>query len=186
MGEIIEGLGRRERERIGALRTREAFFWIDLSLSGTSGDDLADALGVPDKALDLLLDFGADSSSTRRFHSDGQHVVFSFWCFLETSGAGSSEPLRPIEVHVLISGEYMLTLHVEAVSLPGALEIDPPEGRSEQYFVYAILDAMVGTAFDALGRSSRLWRVCSCCRATWRPPSSEWPRSEGSTPGSRE
>ena len=45
----------------------------------------------------------------------------------------------------------MLTLHVEAVSLPGALEIDPPEGRSEQYFVYAILDAMVGTAFDALG-----------------------------------
>jgi len=37
------------------------------------------------------------------------------------------------------------------VSLPGALEIDPPGGRSEQYFVYAILDAMVGTAFDALG-----------------------------------
>ena len=151
MGEIIEGLGRRERERIRELRTRKAFFWIDLSLSGTSGDDLADALDVPDKALDMLLDFGADSSSTRRFYSDGQHVVFSFWCFLETSGAGSSEPLQPIEVHVLISGEYMLTLHVEAVSLPGALEIDPPEGRSEQYFVYAILDAMVGTAFDALG-----------------------------------
>ncbi len=77
--------------------------------------------------------------------------MFSFWCYLETSGAGSSEPLQPIEVHVLISGEYILTLHVEAVSLPGGLEIDPPEGRSEQYFVYAILDAMVGTAFDALG-----------------------------------
>jgi magnesium transporter len=151
MGEIIEGLGGRERERIRELRTRKAFFWIDLSLSGTSGDDLADTLGVPDKALDLLLDFGADSSSTRRFFSDGEHVVFSFWCFLETSGAGGSKPLQPIEVHVLISGDYMLTLHVEAVSLPGALEVDPPEGRSEQYFVYAILDAMVGTAFDALG-----------------------------------
>jgi magnesium transporter len=37
------------------------------------------------------------------------------------------------------------------VSLPDVLEVDPPEGRSEQYFVYAILDAMVGTAFDALG-----------------------------------
>ncbi len=58
MGEIIEGLGRREREQIRALRTRGAFFWIDVSLSGTSGDDLADALGVPDKALELLLDFG--------------------------------------------------------------------------------------------------------------------------------
>ena len=151
MGEIIEGLGRREREDIRTLRTREAFFWIDASLSDTSRDDLAGALGVPDKALDLLLDFGADSSSTRRFHSDGKHLVFSFWCFLETSGADTSEPLQPIEVHVLISGEYILTLHVEAVSLPGELEVDPPEGRSEQYFVYAILDAMVGTAFDALG-----------------------------------
>jgi magnesium transporter len=52
---------------------------------------------------------------------------------------------------VLISGEYMLTLHVETVSLHGVLEVEPPEGRSEQYLVYAILDAMVGTAFDALG-----------------------------------
>jgi magnesium transporter len=153
MGEIIKGLGRREMERIRALRTREAFFWIDVSLSQTSGDDLAEALGVPDTALDPLLDFGADSPSTRRFHADGRHVVFSFWCFLETSGsgAGSSAPLQPIEVHVMISGEYMLTLHVEAVSLPDLLQVDPPEGRSEQYLVYAILDAMVGTAFDALG-----------------------------------
>jgi magnesium transporter len=155
MGEIIKGLGRREMERIRELRRREAFFWIDVSLSQTSGADLAEALGVPDKALELLLDFGADNVSTRRFHADGQRVVFSFWCFLETSGsgAGSSERLQPIEVHVLISGEYMLTLHVEALSLPDVLEVDPPEGRSEQYFVYAILDAMVGTAFDALGEA---------------------------------
>jgi magnesium transporter len=152
MGEIIEGLGRRERERIRELRTREAFFWIDVSLSDSTSDDLAEALGVPAKSLDLLLGFAADGSSTRRFHSDGQHVVFSFWCFCETSGSGarSSEPLQPIEVHVLISGQYALTVHGEAVSLPDLLEVDPPEGRSEQYFVYAILDAMVGTAFDAL------------------------------------
>jgi magnesium transporter len=153
MGEIIQGLGRREMERIRALRRREAFFWIDVSLSQTSGADLTEALGVPEKALDLLLDFGADSVSTRRFHADGQHVAFSFWCFLETSGsrAGSSDPLQPIEVHVLISGAYMLTLHVEAVSLPDVLDVDPPAGRSERYLVYSILDAMVGTAFDALG-----------------------------------
>ena len=153
MGEIIEGLGPREMERIRALRTRQAFFWVDVSLSETSGDDLAEALGVQGKLLDLLLDFRADSSSTRRFHADGKHVVFSFWCFLKTSGsgAGSSDALQPIEVHVLISGDYMLTLHAETVSLPEVLEVDPPEGRSEQYLVYAILDAMVGTAFDALG-----------------------------------
>ena len=153
MGEIVQGLGPRERERITALRTREAFFWIDLSVSETTGDDLAEALSPPEKVQRLLLNFGADSSSTRRFFSDGRHVVFSFWCFLETSGPDASRPreLQPVEVRVLITGEYVLTLHVEAVTLPDLLEIDPPEGRSEQYLVYAILDAMVGTAFDALG-----------------------------------
>ena len=141
MGEIIEGLGRHARERVTALRAQGAFFWIDVSLGPTGRDDLAQALDVPDRALDLLLDFDADSSSTRRFIADGQHVAFSFWCFLE----------QAVEVHVLISGEYMLTLHAEDVSLPNVLDVEPPEGRSEQYHVYAILDAMVGTAFDALG-----------------------------------
>jgi magnesium transporter len=44
----------------------------------------------------------------------------------------------------------MLTLHEERVSLPQLLAPYLPEGRSEQYVVYAVLDAMVGTAFDAL------------------------------------
>jgi magnesium transporter len=153
MGEIITGLGQAERERISALRAREAFFWIDLTVTETSSDDLAEALSPPEKVQRLLLDFGADSSSTRRFFSDGRHVMFSFWCFLEASGSGAGRPERrqPIEVHVLVTGEYVLTLHVEGVSLPDVLEIDPPEGRSEQYLVYAILDAMVSTGFDALG-----------------------------------
>jgi magnesium transporter len=49
-----------------------------------------------------------------------------------------------------VSGDYLLTLHEEEVSLPGLLEPYIPEGRSEQYIVYAVLDAMVGSAFDAL------------------------------------
>src|SRR5215204_3676915 len=153
MGEVIDGLGPRERERIKALQARETFFWIDVSLSDASRDVLAEALGVPDNALNLLLDFRDRGSPSRRFHSDGRHVVFSFWCFLEApgSGTGSSRPLQPVEVHVLISGEYGLTVHAEPVSLPFELEVDPQEERSEQYFVYAILDAMVGTGFDALG-----------------------------------
>jgi magnesium transporter len=53
-------------------------------------------------------------------------------------------------VHVLVSGDYLLTLHEERMSLPELLAPDVPEGRSEQYVVYAVLDAMVATAFDAL------------------------------------
>jgi magnesium transporter len=54
---------------------------------------------------------------------------------------------------VLISGDYLLTVHEERVSLPGLLSPDLPEGRSEQYVVYSILDAMVATGFDALNEA---------------------------------
>ena len=32
MGEVVEGLGQAERDRIEALRERGQFFWIDVSL----------------------------------------------------------------------------------------------------------------------------------------------------------
>ena len=51
---------------------------------------------------------------------------------------------------MLVSGDYLLTVHQERVSLPALLAPYTPEGRSEQYLVYAVLDAMVASAFDAL------------------------------------
>jgi magnesium transporter len=155
MGEVIEGLGPPERERIAALRRREEFFWIDLSLREASGKDLEETLGIPGPTLNPLLDFRDDTPPSRKFHSDGQRVVFAFSCFLEPpeSQAGAPQPLRPIEVHVLISGDYILTLHEERVSLPEVLAPDVPERRSEGYIVYAILDAMVATGFDALNEA---------------------------------
>ncbi len=155
MGEVIEGLGPPQRERVAALRGREEFFWIDVSLREASGEDLGEALGIPGRTLSPLLDFREDTPPSRKFHSDGQRVAFAFSCFLEPaeSQAETAEPLRPIEVHVLISGEYILTLHEEPVSLPKLLAPETPERRSERYVVYAILDAMVATGFDALNEA---------------------------------
>jgi magnesium transporter len=153
MTEILAGLGTAERERIGALRERHGFFWIDVALTETSRDDLGEALDIPEHALGPLFDFGAAPSG--KFHADGQHVVFDFSCYLDPTPprGGAPSRLRPIEVHVLVSGDYLLTLHEERVSLPELLAPDTPEGRSEQYVVYAILDAMLATAFDALNES---------------------------------
>jgi magnesium transporter len=142
MGEVVEGLeGAAQRQRIAELRERRRFFWIDVPLSETSRDDLRELLGVPTDSLQPLLDFGETTAPSRKFHADGQRVVFSFSCYLD---------LRPVEVHVLVSGEYLLTVHEERLPLPRLLDITTPEGRSEQYVVYAILDAMVASAFDAL------------------------------------
>jgi hypothetical protein len=143
MGEVVEGLGPSERQRIAALRRAGTFFWADASFAETSGDDLGGPWTFP-------APYSAGSSTfartppSRKFHSDGERVVFDFSCFLELAELAprTPGPLRPIEVHVLISGDYLLTVHEERVSLPGLLSPDLPEGRSEQYVVYSILDAM--------------------------------------------
>jgi magnesium transporter len=141
VGEIIQALDAAARDRIDQLRGEGRFFWVDVQLVDVSREDLRSALDIADPALDALMGFGHDRPPTRKFDADERHVVFAFSAY---SGPA------PVEVHVLVTGDYLLTLHEERVSLPELLEPFMPEGRSEQYIVYAVLDAMVGSAFDAL------------------------------------
>jgi magnesium transporter len=153
MSEIVEGLGGSERERIASLREQGRFFWIDLCVGDLSGDDLNEALDIGPHALRPLLDFERGERPSRRFHANREQVVFPFHCYIEGNAEGEGEEapgLRAIEVNVLVHGDYLLTLHHERVSLPSLLPEYSAEGRSEQYVVYAVLDAIVATAFDAL------------------------------------
>ena len=152
MTEILYGLQGTERERVAMLRQRRRFFWLDASLSGTNLDELAAALDIPEPALHALLGYGEDYRSSRKFHTDGRHIVFAFSCYVESAEPGDDSPyrLRPVEVHALVSGDCLLTLHEERLSLPELLAPDLPEGRSGQYVIYSVLDAMVASAFDAL------------------------------------
>ena len=88
----------------------------------------------------------------RRFTADAKHVAFSIDCYLELEPTGddSQYRLQAVPVRVLITGDYLLSIHQERVSLPARLAPYMPEGRSEQYAVYAVLDAMIASAFDAL------------------------------------
>ncbi len=148
MAEIVEGLGGAERERIRSLREQGRFFWADLASAEVTRDQLAEVLGVPAHALDPLLDFRPHAAPSRKFHADGERVVFPFTAFIETDGGVPR--LEPLEVHVLVHGDYLLTVHGGRRPLPQVLGGYTPEGRSEQYVVYAVLDAMIATAFDAL------------------------------------
>lgn len=138
MGEIVDGL---DRERISALRASDRFFWLDVRSDELTRDEFTDFLGIPVHALEPLLAFGEDTAPSRKLHADGEHVVFVFTAF---------DGSRPIEVHVLVCGGFLLTVHTDRVSLPQLLQPRFPEGRSEQYLIYLVLDAMVITAFDQL------------------------------------
>jgi magnesium transporter len=153
MSEIVEGLGDAARKRIRELRADGRFFWVDLCAEGLTPAELGEALGIPAAALRPLLDFERGERPSRRFIASRKEVVFPFYCYLEDDGEEEDEDapgLHSVAVNVLVHGDYLLTAHRERVSLPQLLPDYNPEGRSEQYVVYAVLDAMVATAFDAL------------------------------------
>lgn len=151
MSEVVEGLGQDERRRIETLRSAGRFFWIDLCVEGVDAPDLESALGVPAEAARPLLDFARGERPSRRFTASRQQVVFPFHCYVEEEiESDETPPLRTVEVNVLVHGDFLLTAHREPVSLPSLLPRYSSEGRSEQYVVYAVLDAMVATSFDAL------------------------------------
>lgn len=150
MTETLQGLQHANRQKVEALRSDGRFFWVDASVSETSQDELREALGVPSHALEALLDFG-ERFRSRKFTSDGRHIVFPFSCYLESDQSeDTSNGLRPVTVHVLVSRDYLLTLHEERVPLPEQLALYIPEGCSDRYVVYAVLEAMTASAFDAL------------------------------------
>jgi magnesium transporter len=138
--EVIQGLGAAERERVAELRAQRRFFWLDASLADTTRADLAESLGCPE-----------DTVPSRTLRADGETIVFALRCYVESAAAGDGDyRLRPVDVQVVITGGYLLTLHEERLSLPDALAPDLPEGRTRRYVVYAVLDAMLASTFDAL------------------------------------
>jgi magnesium transporter len=148
--EVLSGLDGAQRARIADLRRHERFFWLDLSLREAGRDRLVEALGVPTGALRALP--GSGDADSRRFHADGEFVAFTLRCYVdsETQAGEAAFRLRPLEVRVVITTDYLLTLHEEQLSLPAALGADLPQERSRRYAVYAVLDAMLDSTLDAL------------------------------------
>jgi magnesium transporter len=149
--EVLYGLDTAERERVAALRAEGRFFWLDVSLSETSHEDLVDALGIHERVLGALRST-RDGYPSRAFYADGESVVFALrgYVELEQQEGQDGYSLRPMEVQLLVTSDYLLTLHDERVSLPGVLAPDLPPQRSKPYVVYSVLDAMFATTSDAL------------------------------------
>jgi Mg2+ and Co2+ transporter CorA len=140
--DVLSGLDGAQRARIADLRQHGRFFWLDLSLREAGRDRLVEALGVPEAALRALPGSG-DASTSRRFHADGESVAFTLRCYIDYQAPAGEAAfrLRPLEVRVVITTDYVLTLHEDQISLPAALGADLPQERSRRYVVYAVLDS---------------------------------------------
>jgi magnesium transporter len=170
VSDVLYGFDAAQREHVAALRAERRFFWLDVSLGETNRDDLFAALAMPDGAVQALRD-SADASASRKFHADGQAVVFALRCYVasEPPAGGTAYRLQPLELSVVVTGEYLLTLHRERISLPAALAPDLPQERTEDYVVYSVLDAIVATTFDALEEVElRLDALAESSSGGWR------------------
>jgi magnesium transporter len=163
--EVLDELDAGGRERVAALRAQGRFFWLDVSLRETSRDDLAAALDPPEHALRALPAIG-DPRRSRMLLADGASIGFALRCYVrsEAPANGAGSRLRPLRVRVVLTADYLLTLHEERVSLPAVLAPELPPGRDRRYAVYSVLDAMLASAFDAL---EELELTLDALAATW-------------------
>jgi magnesium transporter len=156
MQNTFDKLGPAEVDRIGELRRADQYFWVDLTVEPSDREAVehaAETLGFPEAALAVLADFDQPRSISRKFHTDADQVVFPFFCVGHPDAPieGPARAMGPLEVHVLVHGDYLLTVHREPCPPLDELRAgELPQGRSEQYLVYLVLDAMNDSVFEAL------------------------------------
>ena len=150
MAEILRGIDAHTRKRVAALRAQGQFFWLDVSLAETSRDDVIELLEPAPHALQAL-PRSSEVGASRAVFADGASIAFALPCYVERNAQTdqASSRLRPLQVHVVVTADYLVTLHEERVSLPAAL-LDRAPGGGGRHLVHAVLDAMLASAFDAL------------------------------------
>ncbi len=133
-------------ERIGDHLRRDHFFWLDLT--GPDHEQLhrlQDLFGFHPLAIQDSEDFG----QRPKLDNYGDYVFLVFYGAWGERPEGS-EPLR--EVHLFISGQYLITIHRRP--LP-ALDQQREQlaGQmlhSEQFLLYRVLDALTASFFPRL------------------------------------
>lgn len=134
-----------DREAIAALRARDEFFWLDLTTPGAEEIDLLGELfGLHPLALEDTREFG-QRPKLDDYEDQALLVVYGVQ-------PHPPEPPRLVEVHLHLSGSFVVTIHREEFgplrSLPRRLERH--HHAAESWVVYAVVDALTDTFFPVL------------------------------------
>lgn len=138
-----------DTEKIAERHERDEFFWLDLeSPSREQLDALRSALDLHEMALEDTREFGQRPKVDP--YQDYVLVVFYTAQICE-------EPDRvtaPAEVHVYVSGHWVVTVHRAPLDELAALRkrLRPADTADENYLVYRIFDALTDTFFPAIAK----------------------------------
>jgi magnesium transporter len=136
-----------ETEQIADHRRRDEFFWLDLAQpSDQDLDALREALDLHPMALEDTREFGQRPKADT--YQDYVLIVF----YTATESADPDHVVHPVEVHVYVSGQWILTVHRDPLVLLERLyhELGPAGTHEEDYLVYRILDGLTDAFFPAV------------------------------------
>jgi magnesium transporter len=131
---------------IGELRARDEFFWLDLN--DPDRDTVAlvgEMLGLHRLAIEDTQEFG----QRPKLDVYGEQLLLVYF------GAGEGEDglPEPVEVHLHISGSFVLSVHRGCRQLQLVREqLERHPAESEQLLVYRVIDSLTDSVLDVLDR----------------------------------
>ncbi|MDP9187709.1 MAG: magnesium transporter CorA, partial [Actinomycetota bacterium] len=141
--EVLETV---DRKRVAALRERDEFFWLDLtSPSPADVETVGEVLGLHPVALEDTTEFG----QRPKLDLYGDHLLFVFYTVRRSSGEA---PVEPVEIHVYISGSFVVTVRRSACTELDELhdELDTADPKAEHYIVYRIFDVLTDAFYPII------------------------------------
>jgi magnesium transporter len=142
----VEVLTAVDRGRIRALRERDEYFWVDLlDPPAEELDAVGELLGLHELALEDTREFEQRPKLDRYPGA----VLLVYWTARIPQEDADVELL---EVHLHISGAFLLTVHrTPCVGLDRLREtLAAGESEAEEYFVYRVLDALTDALFPVV------------------------------------
>jgi magnesium transporter len=134
-----------DRDRIAELLQRDEFVWLDL-IAPSAGDldQLVGLLGLETWAARDL----EEAFRLPRFDRFEGYLVMSYFGI----GGASRSPYEPVEVRMVVSGSYIVTVHDERCEMlePVVEHLRDRPKTPEGIAVYKVLDALTDSFFTAL------------------------------------
>jgi magnesium transporter len=136
-----------DEARIDALARGDDFFWIDLfAPSDDELSKLGELLDLHPVALEDTREFG----QRPKLDVYEKHLLLVF--FSARATGDPQWPAEPIEVHVYLSGSYVVTVRREPCLILDELHTDlgPEPTKEEEVLVYRILDGLTDAFYPVI------------------------------------
>jgi magnesium transporter len=146
----VEVLTSVDREKIAELHRRDHFFWLDLAQpSAQDLEVLGELLGLHPLALEDTREW----NQRPKLDQYENHVLLVFYS-ARTCTPEEQRDFAPLEVHIYVSGSFIVTARHEPCSELDALhdELMPAKTDIEEYLVYRILDGLTDAFYPLIER----------------------------------